>query len=78
VTELREASPGITVLMRCDVGAVRAKPKSLGRYVLPMPPPPRHLNWREWPKERGIPIAPDGTIDYDELRGAEWAEKPNQ
>jgi CRISPR-associated endonuclease/helicase Cas3 len=72
VTELREASPGITVLMREDVPAASA-PKQLGRFVLPMPPPPRGLDWRAWPKLRGVPIAEPGTILYDKDRGATWA-----
>lgn len=72
VTELREASPGITVLMAEDRLRVKARPKDLARLVLPMPPPPRSLNWSEWPKERGLPVAAEGTIDYDRMRGAEW------
>lgn len=72
VSELREASPGITVLMEEDWPRVKAKPKDLARLVLPMPPPPRRLNWREWPRERGLPVAPEETIDYDPMRGAAW------
>jgi CRISPR-associated endonuclease/helicase Cas3 len=48
VAELREASPGVTVLMREDVVRVQSNRNQLGRYVLPMPPPPRRLNWRAW------------------------------
>jgi CRISPR-associated endonuclease/helicase Cas3 len=72
VTELREASPGVSVLMEMDVPAVQERPKLLGRFVLPMPPPPRSMDWRAWKKERGLPVAPPGTIDYDANRGAEW------
>ena len=71
VTQLRESSEGITVLMQEDRPRVRRQ-KDLARLVLPMPSPPRALNWQEWPKERGIPVAPAGTIDYDPLRGARW------
>lgn len=74
VKALREASPGITVLMEEDRARVKARPKSLARLVLPMPPPPRSLNWREWPKERGLPVAPEGTINYSPMRGAQWRE----
>jgi CRISPR-associated endonuclease/helicase Cas3 len=77
VSELREASPGMTVLMEEDKARVSAKPKHLARLVLPMPPPPRSLNWRDWSKFRGLPVAPTGTIIYDErakLRGAEWRQ----
>ena len=38
VRELREASPGITVLMSEDVPRVKLKPKALSRLMLPMPP----------------------------------------
>lgn len=72
VRELREPSPGITVLMAEDRPRVKAKPKDLARLVLPMPPPPRTLNWQGWEKERGVPVAPAGTINYDRMRGAEW------
>jgi CRISPR-associated endonuclease/helicase Cas3 len=75
VSELRKASPGITVLMDEDRKRVTTKPKDLARLVLPMPPPPRKLNFRNWPSFRGVLIAPSETIIYDEearLRGAEW------
>jgi CRISPR-associated endonuclease/helicase Cas3 len=73
VTELRDASPGITVLMVEDLLKVRANPRDLGRYLLPMPPP-RRLDWKVWSRERGLPLAPTGTVLYNRLRGAEWAE----
>jgi CRISPR-associated endonuclease/helicase Cas3 len=72
VTELREASPGVTVLMEEDVRRVKERPKDLARLVLPMPPPPRSLNWQGWRKEHGLPVAPAGTLDYNPNRGAEW------
>jgi CRISPR-associated endonuclease/helicase Cas3 len=72
VTELREASPGITVLMDEDLGRVIARPKDLTRLVLPMPPPARSMNWLQWRRERGVPIAPDDSIVYDPMRGARW------
>ena len=72
VTELRESSPGITVLMEEDVPRVRSRPKDLPRLVLPMPPPPRSLSWQEWPRLRGLPVAPTGSVNYDAQRGAEW------
>ena len=77
VCELREASPGITVLMREDLdklankGGVRS---DLGKYTLPMPPPPRGQRWRDWPRHKGIPVAEPGTIHYDTMRGATWAK----
>ena len=72
VSELREASPGIAVIMQGDVE--RAAGGQWGRYTLPMPPPPKRLSWWAWPKSRGIPIAPADTIVYDANRGAEWRQ----
>jgi CRISPR-associated endonuclease/helicase Cas3 len=72
VTELREASPGITVLMEGDRPRAKANPKLLARLVIPMPPPSPSIGWQTWPKVKGIPVAPAGVIGYDPLRGAEW------
>ncbi len=71
VTELREASLGITVLMEADRPRVKANPKVLARLVLPMPSPGSRA-WQTWPRERGVPVAPARVIRYDPLRGAEW------
>jgi len=71
VAELRAASLGITVLMRDDLGQIRSS-KDIGRYALPMPQPPKSLNWRDWPRHCGIPIVEPDLISYDPLRGAEW------
>jgi CRISPR-associated endonuclease/helicase Cas3 len=70
VIPLRETSEGITVLMEEDLSKVRANPKSLGRYTLPMLKGPK--DWQQWHRERGLPVAPDGTINYCSQRGAEW------
>jgi CRISPR-associated endonuclease/helicase Cas3 len=72
VAELRESSPGITVLMQEDLPRVRARPKDLQRLLLPMPPPPRSSQWQQWPRVRGLPVAPTGSVDYDAKRGAQW------
>jgi CRISPR-associated endonuclease/helicase Cas3 len=70
VTELRETSAGITVLMEEDLPRVKANRKDLGKLTLPMTP--TKLAWQAWPRERGIPVAPKGTIDYRSIRGAQW------
>ena len=75
VSELRDASIGISVLMEADLSAVQKCPREMGRFVLPMPPPPRRLDWKNWLRERGVPIAPTGSVIYDTLRGATWQEK---
>jgi CRISPR-associated endonuclease/helicase Cas3 len=73
VSELREGSPGITVLMEEDLPKVRAKTKDIPRYALPMQLP-RSPYRKAWPRFHGLPVAPVGAIVYDRLRGAEWAE----
>ena len=70
VTELRNVSPGITVLMQEDLSRVKANHKDIGKLTLPMTQ--TRLPWQTWCRERGIPIAPTGTITYDRNRGAEW------
>ncbi len=73
VGQLREASIGITVLMRADIPRIR-QTRDIGRFLLPMPKPPIGMNWCEWPRYRGIPIVEPHMIRYDRLRGAEWQE----
>jgi CRISPR-associated endonuclease/helicase Cas3 len=73
VKELRDGSPGITVLLRSDVQHCHNS-KELGKYTLPMPDP-KPLPWHDWPKHKGIPIAEDRFIDYHEMRGAEWRKQ---
>lgn len=77
VLELREASPGVTVLLDEDSETVRRQPRLLPKYALPMPPPPKQFAeaWRTWDRVNGVPVAPPGTIEYDTQRGAKW-EKP--
>ena len=73
VLELREVSPGITVVLAADAADVKAGRQKLAEVAIPMPPPPRGLNWREWESLRGcIPVAPADSITYDAERGAEW------
>ncbi|MBN2130108.1 MAG: CRISPR-associated helicase Cas3' [Sedimentisphaerales bacterium] len=78
VLELREASPGMTVILEDDAGAVRRGSKRWVEVALPMPPPPRNVAWKEWDNVKGIPVAPRGTIDYDTERGARWHEPGHQ
>lgn len=70
--EVREASPGITVLLEDDAAEVRADPQRAIAYALPMPPPPRSLEWQRWPRLAYLPLAPRDAIDYDPCRGALW------
>jgi len=78
VLELREASPGITVVLNTekypDAVRVRKGHISAARVALPLPPPPKRWKdeWRNWPEARGLPIAPAEAIDYHPERGAQW------
>jgi CRISPR-associated endonuclease/helicase Cas3 len=71
VTELRELSPGISVILGADRSCVR-KSSDITRFVIPMPPPPRRVTWHDWPRVRGIPVAPGDLIAYNPERGAQW------
>ncbi len=70
VKELRAGSFGITVLMAQDLPRLKANRKELGKLTLPMTQ--TNLPWQSWPRERGLPVAPEGTITYCKMRGAEW------
>lgn len=67
---VRDASPGVTVLLAEDAARVRAGTARVVEVALPMGPPPRGLKFEKW--ERFVPIAPEGTIHYDPERGARW------
>ena len=69
--EVREGSPGITVLLAQDRASVRRDGSFALRAALPVPEP-RGLRWRDWPRESYLPVVPDGLIDYDPIRGAAW------
>ncbi len=74
--ELREVSPGITVIMEDDLPEVlderSNQRKCLSELTVPMPPPPRTVNWRDWRQVRGVLVAPSEVIQYDAQRGAQW------
>lgn len=71
VHPLRKGSIGISILLESDFRSVESSPRTLGKYVLPMPEP-RQTDWKSWKRFRGIPVCPDELIQYDELRGAQW------
>jgi CRISPR-associated endonuclease/helicase Cas3 len=83
VLELRESSPGVTVLCQSDSEAIKKRPEEVPRYTIPMPPPPREIA-RRWSvatatKLRGVPIVEDAgetaLIDYCPERGAQWRKQ---
>jgi CRISPR-associated endonuclease/helicase Cas3 len=60
VLELREASPGITIMLCQDIAAVRCGRIHPVRVAIPMPPPPKPWKdqWRQWPVVKGLAVAP--------------------
>lgn len=74
VVELRTASPGLTVILAQDVASLESGSADPLEVALPMPPPPKRLNWRDWKAFKGIPVAPINTITYDPMRGGRWRE----
>jgi CRISPR-associated endonuclease/helicase Cas3 len=86
VKELRQASPGITILLQSDIVALQSldpsRRKRLAEVLLPMPRAPDALNWRKWPEFNGVRVALDDFVDYQPDRGAKWKfpsdSKPEQ
>jgi CRISPR-associated endonuclease/helicase Cas3 len=71
--ELREDSPGITVLMHGDAELARVDPSQALARTVPMPPV-RGADWLAWPQVAHYPVAPVDSILYDPKRGARWAK----
>lgn len=71
VAELRQGSPGITVIREEDLP--EAKNKSWKHVALPMPQP-KARSWQQWRRFKGIPVAPTGSVRYDKERGGEWSD----
>jgi CRISPR-associated endonuclease/helicase Cas3 len=69
--ELRESSPGLTVLLADDAPRVRRGEVEAVEVALPMPPP-RGDAWKQWEVEKYHPVAPAGALTYDETRGGRW------
>jgi len=71
VKELRDASLGVTVIMREDVERVRNKACSIAEVVIPMNQR-RGMNLDQWPKFQGVPIVNEDQLQYSELLGGKW------
>jgi len=68
---IEEASYNIDVIRNEDRDR-----EYLDEYVLPMPPPPGHLSpLRDWDKVGRFLIAPQGAIEYSEIRGGKWKKQ---
>lgn len=75
--ELREASPGITVIRQEDVEDVRTGRRKPMEVAIPMNQPPRGMNWHQWSrnKETGyLPICPGTALMYHSKEGARWVK----
>ena len=72
--QLREVSPGLTVLLAGDADAVRRNARLALRYALPMPPP-GGADWKTWPQVLSMPVSPAECIEYDPKGGARWRRR---
>jgi CRISPR-associated endonuclease/helicase Cas3 len=72
VGDLREATPGITVLLAEDAEQVRRGDVKPLEAALPMGPPPRRLAWKQWERIAWYPVAPGDAIAYDPRLGGRW------
>lgn len=71
--DLRESSPGLTVLRQEDAEDVWRGRVKAQQVVLPMNrPPPSLRGWQSWPMLHSVLVAPGEAILYDPLRGARW------
>jgi CRISPR-associated endonuclease/helicase Cas3 len=68
---LREASPGIEVILGRDRAEVEAGRRRPGEVRIPMPVP-KDPAWRQWDEVAFCKVPPHDRIDYDETRGARW------
>jgi CRISPR-associated endonuclease/helicase Cas3 len=69
---VRDAQLSLTVLLKADAEDVAARRRRSVEVALPMGLPPRKLDWQRWRKVDFLPVAPDGAITYDPIRGARW------
>jgi CRISPR-associated endonuclease/helicase Cas3 len=71
-SQLRDTSPGVTVLRRADAQAIEKGIEDAVRVAIPMGPVPKGIDWRAWKTVAFLPVAPDEALDYDERRGGQW------
>ena len=69
---IREASPGITVILPDDARAVRQGRAIASAVDLPMPQPPSGLKWQRWPRLQCRFVPPAEAVEYEPTRGARW------
>lgn len=72
VSDLRIATPGLTVIREQDEAEVRQDATRAMALALPMGIP-RSSEWKHWRLAAYLPVAPAGALTYDEKRGGRWA-----
>lgn len=78
VLELREGSPGITVIREEDAETVRRREVPAGRVTIPMPPPPKWIRDQLFTPEgreariQGAFVVNETMLDYTPKRGGQW------
>lgn len=69
---LREASPGIEVILSSDREALKRNPHLRpDAFRIPMPRP-KDPRWLDWPEIAFCKVPPEELIDYHPTRGARW------
>lgn len=71
--EVREGTPGVTILLPRDAADVDAGKADPVRVELPMPQPPRSFDWRQWRRVAYRLVPPDDAVQYDPMKGARWS-----
>lgn len=71
VKELREASPGLTVIRREDRDRVLAGTCSLLEVTVPMNPRNGSV-LSDWTRVQGAVVVDETQLNYSELLGGEW------
>jgi CRISPR-associated endonuclease/helicase Cas3 len=71
VKELREGSPGVTVIRKEDRDRVVRGESTLVEMTIPMNQRFRE-NQSDWPRFQGVTVVDDAELDYSELLGGKW------
>ncbi len=72
IDSVRTSSPGVTVVCAGkDAEQCRADPSMLVRVSIPMPQPYGKA-WTDWPRIKGVLVAPEDSLNYESQRGAKW------
>ncbi len=71
-SDLREPTPGLTVVHEIDVSEIRRGVRKAVEVALPMSWAPK--GWESWPRINGYRIAPSEALEYDAERGGRWRD----